>query len=241
MLAAVQTSIAGLLTAPGSASLALARDLPALAAVAPDNPAGYAAALATLLGDYVAAIATDAAAAATPDASAPPGYQDASRLAPTPADPSYGLAALGDVGAALVPAAGGQVAANWTALMQVVQGSAVAALMLLYAQTIFAAAEDADAARGQVNALIVAQIEAAAGNDALVQSWRAALVAIVDYLTATAKQVPDVETITTASPLPALVLAQMLYQDGTQAAVLAQRNAAPHPLFMPLSVEYLAP
>jgi len=39
---------------------------------------------------------------------------------------------------------------------------------------------------------------------------------------------------------PALALAQLLYQDGSHAEVLVQRNAAPHPLFMPLIVEYLA-
>lgn len=241
MLAQVQGAIANLLTASGSAPLTLARDLPLLGAVAPDDAAGYAAALQSLLEDYVAAIVTDANAAAATDASAPPGYQDFSRLPPMPGDPSYGLAALAGVGASLVPAAAvGQVAANWAGLMQVAQGSAVAALLMLYAQTAFAAAADADAARTQVHALIVAQIEVAAGNDALMQTWRAALAAIVDHLTATAKQAPDVQTFITAAPLPALVLAQMLYQDGSQASVLVQRNAAPHPLFMPLAVEWLA-
>lgn len=240
-LVAVQAAIANLLTAPGSAPLALAQDAPLLAAVAPDDTAGYATALANLLQDYVAAIVTDANTAAAPDLTAPPGYQDTSRLPPTPTDPSYGLAALADVGATVVPPAPvGQVAANWAALMQVVEGSAVAALLMLYAQTTFAAAEDADTARTQVYGLVVAQIEAASGNDKLVQTWRAALSAIVVYLTTTAQQVPNVVTLTTAGPQPALVLAQLLYQDGSQADVLVQRNNAPHPLFMPLNVEYLA-
>ena len=46
--------------------------------------------------------------------------------------------------------------------MQVVQGSAAPALLMLYAQTAFAASADADAARSQVNQLAIAQIEAAA-------------------------------------------------------------------------------
>ena len=65
-LAAVQASIASLLTAPGDAALALAQDLPVLAAAAPDDQAGYAAALAALLADYVAAIVADAALPASP-------------------------------------------------------------------------------------------------------------------------------------------------------------------------------
>lgn len=243
-LAFVQTQIVGQLSASGSAVYALAQDLPLLAAAAPDNTVGYAAALATLLQDYVAAIVADAASAAAPDPTAPSGYEDWSRLPPLAADPSYGLAALATIGATLAPAvatvATGQAAANWTALAQLVGGSATAALLMLYAQTSFVTSAQADAARSQVYALVVAQIEAAAGNDPLVANWRAALAAAVTLLTAAATQAATLETMSFNAPLPAVVLAQRLYQDGTQADALVQLNAAPHPLFMPLSVEYLA-
>lgn len=241
MFTAVQATIGTLLTA-ADAVLSVAQDLVTLAAVAYDDTAGYALALASLLQDYVAAVVTAATAAASPDLTAPPGYQDSSRLPALPADPSYGLAALAGGAVTLAPAsATGQIAANAAALAQLVQGSATAALIQLYAQTSFTAAQDVDTARAQVYALVVAQIQAAAGNDALVQTWRAALAAIVTQLTQVAKQVPLVASFTSATPLPAVLLAQRLYQDGSQAATLVQRNAAPHPLFMPLTIEYLAP
>jgi prophage DNA circulation protein len=241
MLTDALNAVGGFLTAAGSAAAALAPDLLLLAAVAPDDTSGYATALANLVQDYVSGIATDAAAATVPDPTAPQGYQDSSRLPPLPPDPSYGLAALAAIStSAYAPLAlSGQAASNWTAVTQIVGGSATAALMMLYAQTSFTASADADAARSQVQSLTVAQIEAAAGNDALVAMWRSALTAVVTYLTDTAKQASQVAQISMPTPQPALVLAQLLYQDGTQAAALVQRNGAPHPLFMPLTVEYL--
>lgn len=237
-LAAVRGSLSGLLTAPGDAALALSQDLPLLAATEPDNQAGYAAALQTLLADYVAAILADLSAPPSPPP--PAGYAYASRLPPLPADPSYGLAGLGALAAAIMPAsASGQILVNWQALMQLVQGNATSALAVLYAQSTFASAADAVTAREQLFGLIVAQIEAATGNDPLISAWRGLLTAAVTDLTSRASGLPDVETLTASAPLPALCLAQLLYQDGTQAPLLVQRNAAPHPLFMPLSVEYL--
>ena len=238
-LAAVRASISRLLTAPGDAALALSQDLPLLSATEPDNQAGYAAALETLLADYVAAIVADAAAPPSP---APPaGYVYASRLPPLPADPSYGLGGLGTLGVAIMPpSVTGQILANWRALMQLVEGKATTSLAALYAQSSFASAADADTAREQIFSLIIAQIEAATGNDPLISTWRGLFTAAVTDLTARASGLPDVAVLTTQAPLPALYLAQLLYQDGTQAPVLAQRNAAPHPLFMPLAVEYLA-
>lgn len=239
-LAAVHTAIARLLTAPGTAALALAQDLPLLAAAAPDDQAGYAAALTTLLADYVMAIVADNNA--PPDPPPPAGFAYLSRLPPLAADPSFGLAGLADIGATIVPAsATGQVAANWQALTQLVEGSATVALANLYAQTSFTGAAEADAAREQLFGLIVAQIAAAAGNDPLVMTWRGLFTAAVADLTARASGLPDVAVLNAPLPLPALYLAELIYQDGSQAAALVQRNAAPHPLFMPLMVEYLAP
>ena len=237
-LTAVQSSLRSLLTAGGDPQLALAQDLPLLAAAAPDNQAGYAVALATLFADYVAAIVTDATA--TPNPAPPAGYQYASRLPPVASDPSYGLAAIAGIAATIMPAAvTGQIAANWQALMQLVEGNATTALAILYAQTDFASAAEAEAARDQLSGLIIGQIEMASGNDPLVTVWRGLFTAAVTDLTARASGLPDVAILPTPAPLPAVYLAELLYQDGTRAVALVQRNAAPHPLFMPLAVEYL--
>jgi hypothetical protein len=238
-LAAAQTALAANLTAPGSAAAAVAVALPPLA-VAPDDALGYAAALAKLLTDYVAGIVGDAATAATPDPTLLPGYADASRLPPLPLDPSQGLAALAAFGPAPASATG-IVLANWTALIRLVGSTATAALQMLYAQTAFASAGDAASASAQLYGLIQAQIDLAAADDddTIVQAWLAAQTAAVTDLAARGEGLPNLATFTAAAPLPALYLAQRLYQDGSQAAALVQRNAAPHPLFMPLAVEYL--
>jgi hypothetical protein len=239
-LASVTTSLRGLLVAPGAAQLSLAADLASLDAVAPDDAAGYAAALATLYADYVAAVVAAAAAAPSPAPAA--GYQASSRLPPLAADPSWGLAAMAQIGGALVPpAATGQIATNWQALMGLVEGNATTSLATLYAQTAFAGTADAEAARSALAGLIIVQTEVAAGNDSLVAAWRGLFTAAITDLTVRASGLPDVASLVNAAPLPALWLAQLLYQDGTEAAALVQRNAAPHPLFMPLAVEYLSP
>ena len=47
--------------------------------------------------------------------------------------------------------------------------------------------------------------------------------------------------MTTKRSLPALVLAWKLYQDPSRAAELVARNDIPHPSFMPLRFNALAP
>lgn len=236
-LAQVQTAIGAALTA-AAGSPQLQDDLAALAAIAPDQPASYAEQLATLLEDYVANLV--AAAAPVTDDTLLPGYEDWTRLPPMPPDPSFGLASLAAGISPLIPAAAtGQAAANWQMLAQLAQGAATSALATLYAQTSFASSDDADTARELLYGLIVAAIEAAAGDDALVQAWRGVLAASVTDLTTRAKALPNVADFATPSPMPALWLAQRIFQDGTEAPALVQRNAAPHPLFMPTTVEYL--
>lgn len=239
-LTAIDYQLSTLLNAPGDAALAVSQGLAAIALLPPDDEIGFALALAAMLANYVAAIV--AAAAAAPDPLPPAGYAYASRLPPLPADPSYGLGALAMIGAAIVPAnISGQIAANWQALTALVEGNAATALATLYAQTEFTSAGDAETARQQIFDLIVAQIGIAenAGNDALVGAWRGLFTAAVTDLTVRATGLPLVADLSLAAPLPAAWLAQLLYQDGADAAVLVQRNAAPHPLFMPRVIEYL--
>ena len=45
--------------------------------------------------------------------------------------------------------------------------------------------------------------------------------------------------INTASPLPALALANRLYQDGSRANELIQEANVPHPAFMPITMKVL--
>ncbi len=89
--------------------------------------------------------------------------------------------------------------------------------MMLNAQTTFPASTEADTARTQIQSLAVTQIEAAVGNDALVATWRSALTAALTYLTDTAKQVPDVATLT--------VMAGIAAGPGVGAASLSGRHA----------------
>jgi prophage DNA circulation protein len=237
-LATVQTTISAALTFAGAAASQLSDDLDALQALAPDDALGYAEQLATTLADYVGNVV----ASFTPvlDSTLAPGFQDQTRLPDLPGDPSYGLGTLAGISATLIPDyATGTVLANWQTLGTLIEGSATAALVALYAQTSFASSDDADTARTQVNGFIVAQIAASAGNDPLIGAWRGVLTAAVTDLTTRAKQVPSLATLTTPAPMPALVLAQQLYQDGTQAPVIVQRNAVPHPLFCPQTIEYL--
>lgn len=247
-LGTVQSSIGASLTAPAG-SLQLTQDLATLAGVAPDNAAGYSTALGNLFGNYVSNVAADLTPAGVmPDSlttagdpTLAPGFQDMTRLPDLPSDPSYGLAALAS--ADFTPAAATGVAlSNAQALTQLVNGQATLSLASLYAQTGFASSADAQAAQDQLSGLVAGQIEAASasGNDALAQAWRAVGTASVANLSASAAAAPDLATVITPDPQPALVMAQQLYQDGTQAPGLVQQNGAPHPLFLPQSVEYLA-
>jgi prophage DNA circulation protein len=124
MFTAVQTALGVVLTAEAGV-LSVAQDIVTLAAVAYDDTVGYAEVLTGLFQDYVVAIVTAAnVIVSTVDPTAPPGYQDSSRLPELPTDPSYGLGAIAGGAITLAPAsATGQLATNATALGQLVQGA----------------------------------------------------------------------------------------------------------------------
>jgi len=60
-----------------------------------------------------------------------------------------------------------------------------------------------------------------------------------DDLTTRAKQAPSTIVFYLGNALPALALAQRVYQDPARAGELVARNDAPHPLFMPATVQAL--
>jgi prophage DNA circulation protein len=170
-----------------------------------------------------------------------------SRGLPPVTDPSYGLASFAVWGSNLEPVAGTtpqrlKQAADQSALVALVQGSAVAALAQVYAQTEFASAADAETARAQLTDLIDAQATRAAdmGDDIAYGGWMNVMRASSTDLTARAQQLPLLLTYQLGASLPAVALAQRIYQDGSRGPELVARNAAPHPLFMPMKIEALA-
>jgi prophage DNA circulation protein len=168
--------------------------------------------------------------------------------APGPPDSSGGLAALAAWSGAVAPVATltparQQQAENAAALTALVQGLAVASVAQVYAQTDFASAQDAQAARTQLLGLIDTQslAAAAAGNGAVYAAWQALAAACSADLIQRAQALPQLAPYATGATLPALVLAYRLYGDITQAAALAALNGAVHPLFLPPSGIWLEP
>lgn len=157
---------------------------------------------------------TSSAAPPNPQGIAPPGL-------PVPTGQSVSLAQA-------------QVA-TVAALTALMQGAATAAVALIYAQTDWVSADAAQAARETLIALMDAQIDAAAdsGNQALALAWTAVETIAVQDLTQRAQALPRLASYAAPASLPAVVLAQRLYQDATRAEELVALNAVPHPLFMP--------
>ena len=157
-----------------------------------------------------------------------------------PADASGGLATLAAWGATL-PAistttpAGVTAAALQAAVIALVQGNAVAALVQVYAQIDWPYAAAAAAARQQVVGLIESQINAAAtaGSDDLYRAWRGLQALTIENMIQEAQSLPQLGGYTTADTWPSLALAQALFQNPAQAGALEDINDGPHPLFMP--------
>jgi len=199
-------------------------------------------------------LATDAVAVATAITGFFAGYADAalatqvavdqtlsSRGAQPLADPTYGLATMAGWGATLAPPDATQSGLNQQALVALISGSAVLALGRIYAQTKFAAQEDADMARDQLASLIdgLATSAADGGDDRGFLSWQSYYQSAVDDLTTRAKQAPSTLSFTIGIAMPALALAQRLYQDPSRGDELVARNDAPHPLFVPPAIQAL--
>lgn len=152
-----------------------------------------------------------------------------------------GLAAIQAAQALFPPSPGAPLAvqqaqaAQQAAIVALAQGSAVAAVLTVYASTDFPTSDAASAARTQAVALIDVQIEAAAqaGQDDLYRGWRAVqALASIDLITR-AQSLPTLAAYALPFSLPSLALAQRFYQDPARSDELEALNDVPHPLFMP--------
>ena len=83
-------------------------------------------------------------------------------------------------------------------------------------------------------------LAADAGDLATWGSFRNARAALVSDLSARAAQIPAQRTVTTADPLPSLVLGYQLYGDASRSDDLIARVDPIHPAFMPIAFEALA-
>jgi prophage DNA circulation protein len=79
-----------------------------------------------------------------------------------------------------------------------------------------------------------------AGEDATYGALRTLRVAVVTDLTTRGATLPQVITAAFALPLPALVVAQILYRDATRSDEIAAEADMPHPAFCPISMQVLA-
>jgi hypothetical protein len=153
------------------------------------------------------------------------------------ADPTLGVAAFGTWGAALPPPAGLQVQTQQQVqqmIIDLVQSAAVLAVAQIYAGTTWTTANAAQGAQTQLMGFLQARLMAAAaiGNDALFQAWLAIRSMAAADLTQRAQNLPSLSAYRTTGRLPAPVLAQLLYQDGSKGPLLAALNGTIHPGFM---------
>jgi DNA circularisation protein N-terminus len=161
---------------------------------------------------------------------------------PPGSDLTGGLAALAGWGAGL-PAVGSgtavlaNMAAQQAAIVELVRSAATASVLQVYAAIDWPSADAATAALAQVLDLVDARSQAAAdlGLDDLYRGWQAIGAAAVQDLGQRAQQLPRLARYGVPGSLPALALAQLLYQNGARADELIALNAVSHPAFMPRS------
>ena len=219
-----------------AATVSLLGNLAAAIATTPLNTGGTADAVAAAYGACVDAVVQSQTVPPQPDdpvAGTPP------RFAP-PSDLTGGLAALASWGSDLpVPPGVGAVQAaqaqQQAAIVALVQGTALASVLQVYAQLDWASAAQAAAAQGQVMGLLSAQADAAAaaGQDDLYRGWLAITGMVVDDFAQRIQALPVQTAYALPLPMPSLALAQLFYQDATRAPELEAMNDVAHPLFMP--------
>ncbi len=137
--------------------------------------------------------------------------------------------------ASQIPAAGlygDKITANRAALAQLVQVQAVIEAARAATSASYGSQEDALALRDDLNGRLDAAMTAT-GNRALRATLDGLRVAMVTDLTSRAAGLATLETYQPARVLPALVLAQTLYDDPTMAADICRRNGVAHPGFVP--------
>jgi prophage DNA circulation protein len=101
---------------------------------------------------------------------------------------------------------------------------------------------DAAALRLSLAAALDTEITAAgdAGEDASYLALKALRSAVVQDLTVRGASLPSVVTVALGLPMPALAIAQFLYQDASRSDGIAAESGAIHPAFCPVSFQALA-
>ncbi|ATU72682.1 Mu-like prophage FluMu DNA circulation protein [Gluconacetobacter sp. SXCC-1] len=137
---------------------------------------------------------------------------------------------------------GGAIATAQTATATLCRQAALLSLSRACGDWQPSSAEDAQAMRLKLGTLLDDEATTAAdnGNDASFQALRALRAQVLQDLADRGARLPDVVTVTRNAPLPALVLAQQLYANGSRAPDLIRRADPIHPAFMPTSFEALS-
>lgn len=136
---------------------------------------------------------------------------------------------------------GQAMAAVQAAFGALARRAALAALVRAAASYQPTSRDDAAAVRDQITALLDAEILVAgdAGDDNSYMALRALRTACVVDLNSRGAALPAMKVFAFNGNLPALVLAQTLYQDATRGDELVIEANPPHPAFMPLSFSAL--
>jgi len=137
---------------------------------------------------------------------------------------------------------GAAIATAETAAGTLCRRAALVSIALACAAYSPTSSNEAEALRQQVAALFADEILIAAdGRDAATfQAVRKLRTQVLQDLASRASQLPALVSVTRNEPLPAPVLGQQLYADGSRAPDLIRRANPIHPAFMPVTFEALA-
>jgi prophage DNA circulation protein len=133
--------------------------------------------------------------------------------------------------------------------MQIVARVSRMVLIAPYAEALiavpYASRQDGVTARADCVERFEREIEASTGADAGGDDLSVVLAdsrnSVVEFLSRVITNTAPIVTVTAKRSLPALVWAWKLYQDPSRAADLVARNGVPHPSFMPLQFDAVAP
>lgn len=144
------------------------------------------------------------------------------------------------VGGSGQTATGQQVAQDATAAL--LRRSAIAETVIALAAYAPTSYDDAVTIRNTVTGIIDAEILIAgdAGDDGSFTALRSLRQSVVSTLVSAGADLARLQTFTFSSPMPALTLANRIYQDPARAAELISEAAPIHPAFMPVSFRALA-
>ena len=119
---------------------------------------------------------------------------------------------------------------------------AIAEQAQILAVQVFISRDDIDSAMMAINAVFETAEETAADSfdSASYQALVSLHAAVVNDLSNREQTLPRLINVTLAAPLPALFVAQFIYQAGTRAEEIIAENKGVHPLFMPTSIRVLS-